>query len=109
MDALVKEAPQSRAVLDHLAGLVEDMRRGNEVALEALYEATVAKLYALASAIVLARLGNLAEGADVASSTRSGVLRADRQGCRFQRRHLNSTTVVSFVMPGGWIRIWLMQ
>ena len=51
MDALAKEAPP-RAVLDHLAGLVEDMRRGNEGALETLYEATVAKLYALASAIV---------------------------------------------------------
>ena len=49
--ALVEEGP-SRPVLDHLAGLVEDMRRGNEVALEALYEATVAKLYGLASAIV---------------------------------------------------------
>ena len=51
MDALAKEV-QPRAVLDHLAGLVEDMRRGNEVALETLYEATVARLYALASAIV---------------------------------------------------------
>jgi RNA polymerase sigma-70 factor (ECF subfamily) len=53
MDALAKaqEVP-SGPVLDHLAGLVEDMRLGNEGALEALYEATVAKLYGLASAIV---------------------------------------------------------
>jgi len=52
MDALAKEAAPPRVVLDHLAGLIEDMRRGNEGALEALYEATVAKLYALASAIL---------------------------------------------------------
>ncbi len=45
MDVLAKvnDLP-SGPVLDHLAGLVEDMRHGNEVALEALYEATVAKL-----------------------------------------------------------------
>jgi RNA polymerase sigma-70 factor, ECF subfamily len=48
--ALVDERPHSH--LDHLAGLVDDMRGGNELALEALYEATVARLYALASAIV---------------------------------------------------------
>lgn len=38
----------------------------------------------LASAIVLARLGKLADGADVSFSTRSGVLRAERHGSRFQ-------------------------
>lgn len=40
------------AVIDHLAPLVEEMRAGNERALEALYEATVGNLYALASAIL---------------------------------------------------------
>lgn len=38
----------------------------------------------LASAFVLARLGKLADGADVYFSTRSGILRAERHGSRFQ-------------------------
>lgn len=38
----------------------------------------------LASAIVLARLDKLVDGADVAFSTRSGFLRAERNGPRFQ-------------------------
>jgi RNA polymerase sigma-70 factor, ECF subfamily len=38
--------------LDELASLVSDMRRGDRRALETLYEATVGKLYALASAIL---------------------------------------------------------
>ena len=52
MDVLAKEAGQLAVDVDHLAGLVDDMRSGNEVALEALYDATVAKLYTLACAIV---------------------------------------------------------
>lgn len=39
-------------MLDELALLVADMRQGNEHALESLYDATVGKLYALASAIL---------------------------------------------------------
>jgi RNA polymerase sigma-70 factor (ECF subfamily) len=39
-------------MLDELALLVADMRQGNERALESLYDATVGKLYALASAIL---------------------------------------------------------
>src|SRR5689334_14237196 len=38
----------------------------------------------LATAIVLARLNKLDDGADVAFSTRSGILRTERHGCRFQ-------------------------
>lgn len=38
----------------------------------------------LASAIVLAHLGILVDGANVAFSTRSGILRAERHGSRFQ-------------------------
>lgn len=38
----------------------------------------------LASAIVLAHLGKLVDGMDVAFSTRSGILRAERHGTRFQ-------------------------
>jgi len=39
-------------MLDDLALLVEDMRRGDERALESLYDSTVSKLYALAYAIL---------------------------------------------------------
>ena len=38
----------------------------------------------LASAIVLARFNKLADGTDMAFSTRSGILRAERHGSRFQ-------------------------
>ena len=40
------------SMLDDFAMLVEDMRRGDERALESLYEATVSKLYSLAYAIL---------------------------------------------------------
>jgi RNA polymerase sigma-70 factor (ECF subfamily) len=40
------------STIDELGILVEGIRRGEESALEALYEATVGKLYALASAIL---------------------------------------------------------
>jgi RNA polymerase sigma-70 factor (ECF subfamily) len=39
-------------MLDPLAFLIVDMRQGNEQALESLYDATVGKLYALATAIL---------------------------------------------------------
>jgi len=45
MEALVSE-------VDEFAALIDDMRRGEESALEALYDGTVSKLYALAAAIV---------------------------------------------------------
>lgn len=44
--------PATDAMLDELALLVGAMRRGDAQALESLYDATVGKLYALASALV---------------------------------------------------------
>jgi RNA polymerase sigma-70 factor, ECF subfamily len=52
MEALANEATTAAEPLDELVPLVEDMAQGKESALEALYDATVGKLYALASAIV---------------------------------------------------------
>jgi RNA polymerase sigma factor (sigma-70 family) len=47
------EVPQSEAAaIRNLAALIEQMRIGQERALEELYDATVGKLYALASAIL---------------------------------------------------------
>lgn len=51
-NALAQEAAEADPVLDRLASLIEEMRAGNERALETLYEMTVGKLYALASAIL---------------------------------------------------------
>jgi RNA polymerase sigma-70 factor (ECF subfamily) len=54
--AAVDEIPQSDAAhVCNLAALVERMRLGQERALEELYDATVGKLYALASAILRSR------------------------------------------------------
>lgn len=54
--AAVDETPQSEAAdVRNLAALVELMRLGQECALEELYDATVGKLYALASAILRSR------------------------------------------------------
>jgi RNA polymerase sigma-70 factor (ECF subfamily) len=51
--ATVGEVPQSdAAAVRNLAALIERMRIGQERALEELYDATVGKLYALASAIL---------------------------------------------------------
>lgn len=51
--AAVNDVPQSEAAaVRNLAALVEQMRIGHERALEELYDATVGKLYALASAIL---------------------------------------------------------
>jgi RNA polymerase sigma-70 factor (ECF subfamily) len=50
MEALAKDVPAP--VFDDLLVLVEAMREGKESALEALYDATVSKLYGLASVIV---------------------------------------------------------
>jgi RNA polymerase sigma factor (sigma-70 family) len=53
VQAAMNEISQSEAAAVHsLATLVERMRSGQERALEELYEATVGKLYALASAIL---------------------------------------------------------
>lgn len=53
MQAAVNDVPQSEAAaMPSLATLVERMRSGQERALEELYEGTVGKLYALASAIL---------------------------------------------------------
>jgi len=51
-DALAGNAVVADSVLDPLAFLVDEMRQGNEQALASLYDATVGKLYALASAIL---------------------------------------------------------
>ena len=54
--AAVDESPQSEAAhVRNLAALVERMRLGQERALEELYDATVGKLYALASAVLRSR------------------------------------------------------
>jgi RNA polymerase sigma factor (sigma-70 family) len=53
VQAAVNEVPQSEAAsVRKLAALVEQMRIGQERALEELYDATVGKMYALASAIL---------------------------------------------------------
>jgi RNA polymerase sigma-70 factor (ECF subfamily) len=53
VQAAVNEVPQSEAAaVRNLAALIERMRIGQERALEELYDATVGKLYALASAIL---------------------------------------------------------
>ena len=53
LQAAINDVSQSEAAaVGSLATLVERMRRGQERALEELYEATVGKLYALASAIL---------------------------------------------------------
>ena len=51
-DALASNAIVADRILDPLAFLVEQMRQGDEQALESLYDATVGKLYALATAIL---------------------------------------------------------
>lgn len=51
-EALANAPPSSESMLDELGGLMEGIRQGDESALETLYEATVGKLYALASAIL---------------------------------------------------------
>ena len=51
-DALASNAAVADSMPDPLAFLIEDMRKGNEQAFESLYDATVGKLYALASAIL---------------------------------------------------------
>jgi RNA polymerase sigma-70 factor (ECF subfamily) len=52
IDALANICSSRDVMLDELALLVEDMRRGDERALESLYEATVGKLHTLAFAIL---------------------------------------------------------
>ena len=51
-DALASNAVVADSILDPLAYLIDEMRQGNEQALESLYDATVGKLYALAAAIL---------------------------------------------------------
>jgi RNA polymerase sigma-70 factor (ECF subfamily) len=52
IEAAANIAASRDSMLDELELLVADMQRGNEQALESLYDATVGKLYALASAIL---------------------------------------------------------
>lgn len=51
-NCLVQETGATDPVTDLMAPLIEEMSAGNERALATLYEATVGKLYALASAIL---------------------------------------------------------
>lgn len=51
-NSLASNAVVADSILDPHAFLVEEMRQGNEQALESLYDATVGKLYAVASAIL---------------------------------------------------------
>src|SRR5687767_11145491 len=83
-DALAGNAAVADPVLDPLAFLVDEMRQGNEQALASLYDATVGKLYALASAIlrhaddaeevVCATYAQAWEGASSYDSQRGNVL-----------------------------------
>lgn len=52
IEALANDSSSRDSVLDEFAQLVEEMRRGDERALESLYEATVGKLHALAYAML---------------------------------------------------------
>jgi RNA polymerase sigma-70 factor, ECF subfamily len=52
IDALAKQDDPADVTLDQPGQLVEGMRRGNEESLKLLYESTVARLHALAFAIV---------------------------------------------------------
>lgn len=52
MEALANDRSLAGSTSPDLAQLIEKMARGNERALEGLYDATVGKLYALASAIL---------------------------------------------------------
>jgi len=52
IDALAKLDEPADATVDQLGQLVEGMRRGNEDSLKLLYESTVARLHALALAIL---------------------------------------------------------
>jgi RNA polymerase sigma-70 factor (ECF subfamily) len=65
VEALANNSSSRDPMLDELALLVADMRQGNERALEFLYDATVGKLYALASAI----LRQAADAEDVVCAT----------------------------------------
>jgi RNA polymerase sigma-70 factor, ECF subfamily len=51
-EAVANARSSSDSILDEFGILMEGIRRGDESALETLYEATVGKLYALASAIL---------------------------------------------------------
>src|SRR5688500_17780928 len=83
-EALANASSPTDSLLDELALLVEDMRHGDESALESLYDATVGKLYALASAIlrhaddaeevVCATYAQAWEGASSYDSQRGNVL-----------------------------------
>jgi RNA polymerase sigma factor (sigma-70 family) len=65
IDALAKQDEPADASLDQLSQFVEGMRRGNEESLKLLYEATVARLHALALAI----LKNSADAEEVVCAT----------------------------------------
>ena len=51
-DALANHSPSTDSMVDELRALIFAMRQGDERALEVLYEATVGKVYGLATAIL---------------------------------------------------------
>jgi RNA polymerase sigma-70 factor, ECF subfamily len=65
IDALAKQDDPSDATLDQLSQFIEGMRHGSEDSLKLLYEATVARLHALALAI----LKNSADAEEVVCAT----------------------------------------
>ena len=65
IDALAKQDDPSDTALDQLSQFVEGMRHGSEESLKLLYEATVARLHALAIAI----LRNSADAEEVVCAT----------------------------------------
>lgn len=65
IDALAKQVDPADATVDQLSQLVEGMRRGSEESLKLLYESTVARLHALALAI----LRNPADAEEVVCAT----------------------------------------
>lgn len=79
IDALAKQDDPADATRDQLGQLVEGMRRGNEESLKLLYESTVARLHALAFAIVR----NPADAEEVVCATYvqawEGAARFDRE------------------------------
>ena len=67
MEAVANEQSLSASAASQLASLIAAMRNGDERALEELYDATVGKLYAVASVI----LRNAADAEEVVCSTYS--------------------------------------
>jgi RNA polymerase sigma factor (sigma-70 family) len=79
IDALAKKAAPSDATLDQLGVFVEGMQHRSQKALESLYQATVARLHALAVAI----LRNSADAEEVVCAT---YIQAWESASQFDRK-----------------------